>query len=749
MVGGLRCHDFCMLSSQVPQSSAAASVRRLLPFASISCFLVSGMALTGCATGIPATAPALAATSFSGRVHGGQQPVTGSTVSLYATTSGGYGSAATLLGTTATAADGTFNFASPAACPAGQQAYMVASGGNPGITGTVNNSAIMLAAALSNCANLSAATQVDIDEVTTVAAAYALSGFVRPGGAGLVAGNITSGVGTSTTNVQGLTDAFANANNIVNFATGTAYTATPTANSTGVVPQATINSLANILQDCVNSSTPASNACVTLFANATPPTGSGVAAPVNVLQAAINIATYPGNNVGALYNEISASAAFQPNLTASPNDWTIGIAYTNPQIATPLGMAIDGADNVWVVGSTSADVAEFSPLGVPLSPNPVGNAQGGWIPTLNTTIDNLRNLSFDQTGNAWISDGATGTGSKTGLIEYTPMTAATVYQSYAAATGDANNYINAVDANGNVWTSSYKASTCATTGSKICDYVEFQKAATTPYTPTSTFGTTAITALIPGAVTDAGGPGGARGMAANAKAGSAGLGDIWAADNDGNSVQIFQAPYNVIPVVGTLSTTSTIAAPNGLSLDAGGNAWITGGTSNTLYQMNRAGTTIATIANAQFNKPFYLAIDGNGNIFVPNSLAQTGTPSRTAATAVVTGANTVSEYSPSFNSNAGAVLSPNIGFAPGATFTPMNGTTPAFVSGGPINADAYLAVDRAGALWVLSGGTAAVTTAATGGTILAPAQPSNLVQILGVAAPTNPVQAFGQYGTKP
>ena len=258
-----------MLSPKVP--SAAASVRKLLPYAPASCLLLAGIALTGCATGIPASAPISPASAFSGRVHGGQQPVTGATVALFATTSNGYGQVATVLGTTTTRADGTFLFTSPNTCTAGQQAYMIAYGGNPGLTGTVNNSAIVLMAALSNCANLGPTTLVDIDEVTTVAAAYALSGFMPAGGAGVAAGNITAGVGTTTTNTQGMADAFANANNIVNYTTGQAYTATPAANSTGVVPQATINSLANILQDCVNSTGPTSTACATLFTNATPP----------------------------------------------------------------------------------------------------------------------------------------------------------------------------------------------------------------------------------------------------------------------------------------------------------------------------------------------------------------------------------------------------------------------------------------------------------------------------------------------
>ena len=721
-----------------------ASPERRFAAAALSVTSAAVLMLTGCGLGTPSSSSDQLHATFAGKVMGGQQPVTGSHIALYATNSNGYGGTITPLATATTDASGSFRITTAYTCPSTQQAYLVSTGGNPGLTGNIDNSAIFLVAALGSCTNVGSSTFIIINEATTVAAAYALSGFAPVGGANMteaaVVANSASGFTTTSTNTVGLSDGFANAINVI--APGAGQVNAVSAAGNGVIPVATVNSLADILQDCVNSALPTSPACASLFTNATPPTGSGVAAPVNVFQAALDIAQYPGNNVTNLYNLISAQAAFGPTLTTAPNDWTIGIAYTSSQIATPLGMAIDDSDNVWVVGSTTADVAEFSPLGNPISPAPVGTAQGGWIPALNTTIDNVRNLSFDQTGNAWISDGATGTGAKTGLIEYTPSTATTTYQSYAAASADANNYINAVDASGNVWTSAYKASTCATSGSKICQYIEFPKS--TAYAPISVFGSTSITALIPGAgITDAAG---ARGMAANAKTTSPGVGDIWAADNVGSSVQIFQSPYSSQPIVATYTTGGVIAAANGLSLDTNGNAWISGGTSNTLYQVSRTGASLATVTNAQLNKPFYMAIDGNGNIFVANSLAQTGTPTRTTATAVVTGANTVTEYSPSFNSNTGAFLSPNIGFAPSATYTPVNGTTPAFVSGGPINADSYVAVDRSGALWVLSGGTAAVTN---GSTTLAAAQPSNLVQILGVAAPTRAVLAFGQYGVKP
>jgi hypothetical protein len=83
-------------------------------------------------------------------------------------------------------------------------------------------------------------------------------------------------------------------------------------------------------------------------------------------------------------------------------------------------------------------------------------------------------------------------------------------------------------------------------------------------------------------------------------------------------------------------------------------------------------------------------------------------------------------YSPSL----GAFLSPNIGLAPGATYAANA------VSGGTLYEPAYLAVDKSGALWTLSSGNG--TT-----------HPANLVQILGVAAPTDPVLADGKYGAKP
>jgi hypothetical protein len=108
-----------------------------------------------------------------------------------------------------------------------------------------------------------------------------------------------------------------------------------------------------------------------------------------------------------------------------------------------------------------------------------------------------------------------------------------------------------------------------------------------------------------------------------------------------------------------------------------------------------------------------VVIDGNNNVFV-------GSAASASTSAVIA-------YSPSL----GGFLSPNIGLAPGATYAT------GALSSDNLYEPTYLQVDKSGALWALSSG-----SNATG-------KPANLVQILGVAAPTDPVLADGNYGAKP
>ena len=146
-----------------------------------------------------------------GTVHGGQQPVVGATMQLYATGSApgaaGYGSAATPLitGTTVTTGPGgAFNITDDYTCPSmNTPVYLVATGGNSGFT---SNPAIALMAALGPCGNLSGPTNVSINELTTVASVYALSPFMKG------TTQAYASIGTSTGNALGLNNAMADVN---------------------------------------------------------------------------------------------------------------------------------------------------------------------------------------------------------------------------------------------------------------------------------------------------------------------------------------------------------------------------------------------------------------------------------------------------------------------------------------------------------------------------------------------------------
>ena len=350
--------------------------------------------LTGCGANGNFTTqgpgPDTSVTGLSGRVHGGPNPVIGATVKLYATTTEssptssnnyGYGEAGTVLGSTTTDSSGNFSFTgSETACPAGQQAYIVAAGGN---AGAGSNSAALLMAAIGPCSALtegsgSGATLVNIDEPTTIAAAYALSGFMTVTGttvnisapannnAATAACTVVSHATTACA-ASGLAHAFLNAANLVTTNYGVANFYSP-ANSTALVPQALINTLANSVEACINSNgdtTTPTAACTILMTNTGTPAMALnpliLATPTNTLQALLDLAQYPSEAQGcstapttpcapgtgttpptdgttvsgtvpsaattALFNLANSNAYYAPALTASPLDFTIAIAY--------------------------------------------------------------------------------------------------------------------------------------------------------------------------------------------------------------------------------------------------------------------------------------------------------------------------------------------------------------------------------------------------------------------------------------
>jgi hypothetical protein len=239
----------------------------------------AALLLAGCAIE-PMTQTAAPSTVISGNVHGGQEPISGATVSFYETaatgvaTNGVYVPATplTALGSTMSGANGSFNFATALSCSSSTDyVYAVASGGTA-VTNSAVNPNILLMAAVGSCSGFGASTSVNINELTTIAAAYALSGFTSVSGSTVsVTGSATNYVTAtqSGSSAAGLAHAFLNAANLVNATTGVANTA-PTGNSGAVVPQALINALGNSLQACVNST----GGSASTFSAPTAPTAS-------------------------------------------------------------------------------------------------------------------------------------------------------------------------------------------------------------------------------------------------------------------------------------------------------------------------------------------------------------------------------------------------------------------------------------------------------------------------------------------
>ena len=109
--------------------------------------------LTGCTASFERSAqvPApAAAVALTGHAFGGQQPLLGATIQLYAASNSGYAAASTPLLTVpvVSGAGGNFTISYDYTCPSSAtQVYLTATGGNPGLAlGTYNSQIAMIAA---------------------------------------------------------------------------------------------------------------------------------------------------------------------------------------------------------------------------------------------------------------------------------------------------------------------------------------------------------------------------------------------------------------------------------------------------------------------------------------------------------------------------------------------------------------------------------------------------------------------------
>jgi len=382
--------------------------------------------ISGCAwNGGSASSGTVAGTtslSLTGKVFGGQQPVVGSTIQLYTVGVSGIGSASTPLiaSPAVSGSGGSFSITGSYSCTSATQVYITATGGN---AGAGPNGALSMMAALGSCATLqanAATTFININELSTVAAVWALAPFMTD----------YTHVGASGANAIGLVNAFGMANSLVNTATGALA-----APSSGVsLPGLKINTLANILAACINTAGAGSSQCSTLFSatGATETIGAGLA-----------IARSPGTTaMTSLYLLGTASPPFAPTLTTQPNDFTLAVSYSGTELQGPYGVALDASGNAWITNQAGKSVVKLPAMssGFASTTYAVGGLAGP------------RGISIDRSGNIWIAN--------TGGNDVVKLSSAGTALSGAGFTNAINSPVAiANDSAGNVWVANFNGST--------------------------------------------------------------------------------------------------------------------------------------------------------------------------------------------------------------------------------------------------------------------------------------------------
>jgi hypothetical protein len=254
--------------------------------------------------------------TISGNIQGGQQPISGAAIQLYAVGSTGNGAAATALLSSPVyaSADGSFSVTEPYACPADSpQIYVVASGGNTvASSGTENKNAKLMALA-GTCSDLS--KTITVNEITTIGAVSALAPYMTS----------ATAIGVNAGDIARFSNAVTVANELVNFQSGAV--SGPQLPAGSVAPTTKINSLANILAGCVNSSGGEAgdgSACGSLFLDADGGKETETAV-TNTVDAMMQIAKNPTRDVVAIYELSQSATPFEPFLTSVPADWTLPI----------------------------------------------------------------------------------------------------------------------------------------------------------------------------------------------------------------------------------------------------------------------------------------------------------------------------------------------------------------------------------------------------------------------------------------
>src|SRR5215211_7801257 len=312
------------------------------------------------------------ADQLSGRVVADSRPVDASRVSLYA--SGARTAARLASATTDSRGRFALSYISPRRAPV---LYAVAPGGR-----TPARRALRLMAVADPAG--ASPRRLTINELTTVAAAYSLSRFLR---------------GVKLTGPSpGLPNAAATVPSLVRPATGTVGAAVANSpNGTSTDSLATLRTLAAIVGGCTRG-TPRS--CRALFRAATPPRGPSA---TNTLEAIHDIALNPVNHVRRIFR-LPKARAYRPTLAQAPSSWVLSLKHTDAaaNYDGPGRMAFDSQGNIWVTNNFQPPGIEAGPYVVSL--DPAGHPRNGGAVSGGGILGNWWGIAIDSLDRVWLSN---------------------------------------------------------------------------------------------------------------------------------------------------------------------------------------------------------------------------------------------------------------------------------------------------------------------------------------------------------
>jgi hypothetical protein len=340
-----------------------------------------------------ATAQQRAAVRVEGQVQAGGSALVNSTVTLWAASAG----EPRQLAQTRTGNDGGFQLGSQEAIGPDVILYVTAKGGEPAIhRGSGDNPAAALLSVLGS----TPPSTVVINEMTTVASVWTNAQFLD--------GTTIKG------HALGIKIAAGNVPNFVDLQTGGWGSTIQDPLNSGQTPtMANFATLADLLSGCATRVK--ADACSKLFAAATPPTGK---APTDTLMAAEAIVRYPWYQPERLFlllddfypvpaGKNMRAVPFMPYLNFPPSAWVFPLKFDGGGFRAGGKAMFDSEGNLWVgdnftVGWQAHDTlwqgnaTKFAPNGRPLSPMTTGFAGGGMQ---GGTFGN----AIDANDNVWLS----------------------------------------------------------------------------------------------------------------------------------------------------------------------------------------------------------------------------------------------------------------------------------------------------------------------------------------------------------